>query len=548
MATGSYSPSTNDILHNIDLDLVNRSQVVEPLHLVQNDKTLPVLAASLFKNGVTYSCPSGSTVSIRWEKPDNKIVYIPVSGWDSSRHIVYIKTTYQMTSVYGQARAVFEIVMGDSVVQTEPFLIFIDRNPVQDSSMESTDEIQSLQAYVDAAAASANQAKTYRDNAGTYANSARSSASEASSSKTQASSYANNASSSASSALSSKNAAASSASEAGDYSDQSRSYAVGTNNVIRPNDKTDNARFYAELAQQLTERATELLETATELLNQVNPEGAINPDTAITFTPATTVANLVSGVDSVATAFGKFSKLYTELESGQLGNAFSGDITGNRALISDADGKIASSGITNAELNALDGISGNVQEKLTELAGNIGSSTILKAYNVQNWQSDFDFNDASISPGMYRLVSASHLLNSPGSDISYGNVLVIKYPNMDTLTMLAFSYSAKKIYIRSGTTTSFPNNEWNTILLTSDIKNKKVRLESITFDARGIYYKTEFNFSGMTNIISGYISNWNSPTDTIPYGLMIDHDSGFLFITGKPNGTLSWIEICLIYL
>lgn len=306
MATSTYTPGSNDIIHKIDLDLVSRSRVVEPIHMVQNDKVLPVLAMSLYKEGTSYSCPSGSTVSIRLEKPDKKVVNIEVSGWDNSRHVIYMKTTYQMTSAFGKATALLEIDTGSGIAQTETFPIMIDRNPVQDGSIESTDEIKSLQSYVDAAAASANQAQSYRDTAGTYANSARTSATEANSARSQASGYATN-------AELAKTTAQNSASAAEDASNLSKSYAVGTNNTVRPGDKTDNAKAYSELAARLTDQATALLEEAERLLEQVNPEGAINPDTPITFQQATELAN-IQNEDSIRIALGKLSKLYASLD------------------------------------------------------------------------------------------------------------------------------------------------------------------------------------------------------------------------------------------
>ncbi len=348
MATSTYTPGTNDIVHSLDLDLVTRSRVVEPLHIVQNDKVLPVFEISLFKEGVTYACPSGSTVSIRLEKPDKKVVYMDVSGWDSTRHKIYVKTTYQMTSAFGQATAVIEIDTGSAIAQSEPFKILIDRNPVQEGSIESTDEIKSLQGYVDQAKSSATEARGYRDSASTYATNSRNSAVEANSAKTQASSYAVNAKASETNARNSSTAAATSAEQAEDASDLSRSYAVGTNNTIRPNDETDNSKAYSELAQRLTDQANELLEEARRLLEEVRPAGTvtgvkgdqetefragnvnltpadigsptmddisdlISSDSSITFQQEAELANVTSG-DSVAVALGKLSKLYAELD------------------------------------------------------------------------------------------------------------------------------------------------------------------------------------------------------------------------------------------
>ena len=158
-------------------------------------------------------------------------------------------------------------------------------------------------------------------------------------------------------------------------------------------------------------------------------------NTPITFEQAAQLANVQSG-DSMSVALGKLSKLYAELESGQLGNAFSGEIAGNRALISDENGKIMSSDITSTELNALDGISGNVQEKLTELTGNM----VLKI--TKNYPDHYftDFNTAieSLFNWVYETYgSGKYFINcninsnyfgliQVHSD-SYGSVMLLSY-------------------------------------------------------------------------------------------------------------------------
>lgn len=56
-----------------------------------------------------------------------------------------------------------------------------------------------------------------------------------------------------------KNAAAASAKEANEYADLSRSYAVGTNNIVREGDETDNAKNYAQLAKKNADTSDEIL-------------------------------------------------------------------------------------------------------------------------------------------------------------------------------------------------------------------------------------------------------------------------------------------------
>lgn len=380
MATQTYTPSSNDILHSVEVDLITRDHVVEPIHIVQNDKVLPILEIVIFRNGLSYFCPTGSTASIRLEKPDGKIVYTPVTGWDSTRQKIYVKTTYQMTSAFGKAKAVIEIDTGSAIAQTEPFTILIDRNPVQQGAIESTDEIKSLQSYVDQAKASATQAQGYRDTASSYATNARNSATEATSAKNSASTYANNAKTSETNASNSAQTAKNAADNAEDFSDLSESYAVGTNNVVRPGDKTDNAKAYSELAQRLTDEANKLLEEARKLMDEVKPAGTVtgvkgNKETEyrsgnVNLTPTDIGAVAIEDLPDLSIQsvkfVGKIDELKEQIASGEVeegtiafiedvggdgsggssgGGTIIGDLDPGRLLMSDEDGNLIASSI-----------------------------------------------------------------------------------------------------------------------------------------------------------------------------------------------------------
>lgn len=65
--------------------------------------------------------------------------------------------------------------------------------------------------------------------------------------------YAQQASASASSASSSASSASANATAASNYADQSKSYAVGTNGVVRVGDATDNAKYYYEQARDISQ-------------------------------------------------------------------------------------------------------------------------------------------------------------------------------------------------------------------------------------------------------------------------------------------------------
>lgn len=272
MATVVYTPTSNDILHQVELDMVTRKQISEPVHLVQFDDRLPILEVHLYQDDIPYACPSGSDVSVRFEKPDNKIVYNPVLGWNSDRTIIYVQVTLQMTTAYGDANAILEVKSGDKTAGSGNFTVVVERNPVQEDSIESTDEVISLAGYADAAAQSAAKAGTYAQTAQTAQTSAAASASTATTKATEASQ-------SAAQAVEAKNTATAKAEVTETQAKLSQSYAVGTENVVRPNDKTDNSKAYAELAQALVVQAQALLEQAERIIEAHSSGGIIPVDT-----------------------------------------------------------------------------------------------------------------------------------------------------------------------------------------------------------------------------------------------------------------------------
>ena len=62
----------------------------------------------------------------------------------------------------------------------------------------------------------------------------------------------------------------------------SKSYAVGTEGVVRPGDLTDNAKFFSELAAKLSADAQKLLDQATKIVSAASA-GAIIPAGTVAF-------------------------------------------------------------------------------------------------------------------------------------------------------------------------------------------------------------------------------------------------------------------------
>lgn len=282
----TYTPDSTKILHTAYADFVSR-QIGRPIHVVQYDDGLPILAVKLFKDGQPYTIPTNADVNIKLGKSDGRFVYNPALGCDSARHIVYFEITYQMVVLAETLSPVVEILIGTSVSASSSIGIVIDRNPVQNEAIESTSEWKTIVSAIEyakeavgaAASASAScssaseskdKAKVSETNAKTSENNAKvSEINAAISASTSSASSSNAAESAASASVSASNAktsetnaeksernaktSADTASEKADesysYSVVSKSYAVGGTGS-RTGENMDNAKYYSEQASE----------------------------------------------------------------------------------------------------------------------------------------------------------------------------------------------------------------------------------------------------------------------------------------------------------
>ena len=126
-----------------------------------------------------------------------------------------------------------------------------DNAKISETNAKASEDL--VKTYSDNAKASETNAKTSETNAQSAATSAQSSKETAVSSASTATTKANEASASATSASNSATLATTKANEMVDYADQSKSYAVGTDDEYRDNDSVDNARYYYEQAKSISE-------------------------------------------------------------------------------------------------------------------------------------------------------------------------------------------------------------------------------------------------------------------------------------------------------
>lgn len=178
-----YVPNNEKIVHTTSVDFGKRI-ILQPVHIVQYDEVLPILAVNLRLNGTQYVIPENAEVNIRLGKKDGTFVYNPALGCDIERHTVYFEITQQMTSFKGRVTPIVEIVVGSGVAGSSSIILEIDRNPIQEGDVESTDEYLTTQKY-------AEQSKTAAENAKKSEINAKSSETNAKKSETNAANSAN---------------------------------------------------------------------------------------------------------------------------------------------------------------------------------------------------------------------------------------------------------------------------------------------------------------------------------------------------------------------
>ena len=226
-----YSPPSAAQVKNCTADFDLRRAPV-PINLVQFDKTIPILAVALYKGGTAYKLPEDAEANVRMGKRNNLYVYNPVLGCNEGRTLVYVAVTPQMTTQDGVFYPILEVLADGGVAGTSPLQLVIQRNPVQEGDLEDTSEAQTLADLASQAAASANAA----------ADSARIVQEN------------KDAIQSANANMEAIKAAPANATAAAASAKEARSWAVGDTGT-RPGEGMDNAKYYAALAQQVSQGA-----------------------------------------------------------------------------------------------------------------------------------------------------------------------------------------------------------------------------------------------------------------------------------------------------
>lgn len=137
----TYTPPASSVIHDVRVDFSGKRIIYDAVHVVQYDRSLPILAVKMYRNGQAYQVPSSFVAYIRWGKPDGNIVYKPALGCNSTRDTVYFDVTYQMTYFYGIYHPVIQLINGSIAGASSTIEIFVDKNPVPESQIASSSEV-----------------------------------------------------------------------------------------------------------------------------------------------------------------------------------------------------------------------------------------------------------------------------------------------------------------------------------------------------------------------------------------------------------------------
>ncbi len=190
MAISTYNPPATKIVHWTGVDFNSRPTSFAPIHLVQYDQRLPIIAVNLYNNGQSYVLPANINANILVEKKDGTFVSNPTLGCNSERNALYFEATYQMLYFPGTIKPVVELKMSDlETGASSSITIIVDRNPVQENSKESSNEYKSVEQFMNTALEAKNQAVASATSANQSKSSAAQSAQSAATSAQNAKDY-----------------------------------------------------------------------------------------------------------------------------------------------------------------------------------------------------------------------------------------------------------------------------------------------------------------------------------------------------------------------
>lgn len=144
----NYQPTTDDFIIDIDIDFVTRP-ITPTIHLVQYDYELPVLAFHLYSNRAARALPSSCVASIRINNGNGTVYVDNASGVSADRTTVYFKIDSALCVSPGFKPGIIELSNSQGLINSSPFSVEVDQNPVQQGDVESDESYISLKTLLD---------------------------------------------------------------------------------------------------------------------------------------------------------------------------------------------------------------------------------------------------------------------------------------------------------------------------------------------------------------------------------------------------------------
>ena len=108
MAITTYTIPAEKIVHNTSVDFSSRFSIINPIHIVQYDNSLPIISVELKNDNKAYTLPTGIEVWIRWKKKDNTFrLSRPCPICEKTIKDLGIKKVYYTNSYGGITKEIF---------------------------------------------------------------------------------------------------------------------------------------------------------------------------------------------------------------------------------------------------------------------------------------------------------------------------------------------------------------------------------------------------------------------------------------------------------
>lgn len=156
MSIPRYYPQATQVIHDIELD-IEKHIVTNTVFLSQYDRTIPVIAAHIVKDGQPFNVSIYNTVELRLKKKDGTLIVYDV-GLDETGYTVYIPVNEQITIFRDEIPAVLRFTgtvsedgePSSGWISTQRFIINVRCAPIQNGDTPSEEIFPDLEERVDA--------------------------------------------------------------------------------------------------------------------------------------------------------------------------------------------------------------------------------------------------------------------------------------------------------------------------------------------------------------------------------------------------------------